>query len=301
VLMCRAGAWVGRTSEVRQVGHVCAGVLVLAGAYGGLASLIAVLARTEEAAPDALRAFVHAGVLAGLAGGAGVVRVSGHGVLAWSRFPEEARAAFYGGATGLVALVVGGMLLVGGSLIVHVGRLGDLVAGLAPGLGGFPVLLGMCLAYVPNAAVYAGTYALGPGFAVGTATVVAPTGVALGPLPAFPLLAALPVAEDPPVWVLAVLALPIAAGVVAGLAAVRRYPVYGIDAATLRGGLAGLVGAVMFTVAVAVSGGSAGPGRLADVGASTLQSGVVAVSTLGIAGAVGVLASRGWAWVRARR
>ncbi|MEQ4205104.1 DUF6350 family protein [Actinopolymorpha sp. B17G11] len=300
VLLCRAGAWVGRTSEVRRVTQVCAGLLVLAAAYGGLAALIAILARTGDAAPDVLRAFVHAGVLAGVAGGAGVVRVSGHGVRAWRRVPEDVRAALYGGVAGISCLVAGGMLLVACSLVVHLGRLGELVAGLAPGISGLPVLLGMCLAYVPNAAVYAGTYALGPGFAVGTATVVAPTGVALGPLPAFPLLAALPVTENPPGWVMGVLVIPIAAGVVAGLAAIRCYPAYSIDAATLRGGLAGLAGGVMFTAAVAVSSGSAGPGRLAEVGPSALESGVVAVSTLGIAGAVGVLALRMWEWARAR-
>jgi hypothetical protein len=300
VLLCRAGAWVGRTSEVRRVVHVCAAVIVLAVAYGGLSALIAVLARTDRAAPEVLSAFVRAGGLAAIAGGAGVVRVSGHGVRAWRRVPEEARAALYGGVVGILALLTGGTLLVACSLVAHADRLTDLVAGLAPGIGGFPVLLATCLAYVPNAAVYAATFALGPGFAVGTATAVTPTGVALGPLPAFPLLAALPVTEAPPAWLMSVLALPIAAGVVGGIAALRRYPAFSIDAATLRGGLAGVAGGVMFMVAVAVSRGPAGPGRLADVGPSAVQSGVVAVSALGIAGAVGVLASRLWHWARVR-
>jgi hypothetical protein len=300
VLLCRAGAWVGRTSAVQRVVHVCVGVVVLTVVYGGLVALIALLARTDGAAPDVLRAFVHAGVLAGVAGGAGIVRVSGHGVRAWRLVGEEARAALYGGVVGVVALVTGGAVLVTFSLVLHVGRLTDLVAGLAPGIGGFPVLLAICLGYVPNAAVYAGTYALGPGFAVGSATVVAPTGVALGPLPAFPLLAALPVAETPTGWVMCVLALPIAAGVVAGAAALRRYPAYSIDAATLRGGLAGVAAGVMFTLAVVVSRGPGGPGRLADVGPSALESGVVAMSVLGISGAAGVLMVRLWAWARAR-
>jgi hypothetical protein len=49
-----------------------------------------------------------------------------------------------------------------------------------------------------------------------------------------------------------------------------------------------------------VSRGPAGPGRLADVRPSALESGVVAMSVLGISGAAGVLMVRLWAWARAR-
>ena len=47
-------------------------------------------------------------------------------------------------------------------------------------------------AFVPNAALFAGSFLLGPGFAVGGATLVSPGAVVLGPLPVVPLLAALP-------------------------------------------------------------------------------------------------------------
>ena len=54
------------------------------------------------------------------------------------------------------------------------------------------LLLLVQLAYVPNAIVWSICYTLGPGFAFGAGTVVAPTGSALGPLPLLPMLAALP-------------------------------------------------------------------------------------------------------------
>ena len=47
-------------------------------------------------------------------------------------------------------------------------------------------------AFVPNATLFSGSWLLGPGFAVGGATLVSPSAVVLGPLPVVPLLAALP-------------------------------------------------------------------------------------------------------------
>lgn len=96
----------------------------------------------------------------------------------------------------------------------------------------------------------------------------------------------------PPGWLAAVLLLPIAAGAVAGLAAVRRYPEYGVETAATRAGLAGVAGGVLYTLVALLAGGSVGPGRLADVGPPAAQTALIAISTLGIAGAVAVLASR---------
>ncbi|WP_020576917.1 DUF6350 family protein [Actinopolymorpha alba] len=301
ILLCRAGAWIGRSCAVTRRVDVPVGAVAFAVAYGGLAALVAVVSRTAEAAPDVSRAFINAGLMAGVAGAAGIIRARGYGATFWGSLPEEVHAAVHGGVTGFVALFAGGILLVGASLVAHAGTLLDLTRGLAPGPVGLVLLLFMCLAYLPNAAVFAAAFALGPGFAAGTGTVVAPTGVALGPLPAFPLLAALPAGEAPPGWVMGVLVMPILAGAVAGVVAVRRYPTYGVDTSALRGGLAGVAAGLIFTGCAAVAGGAAGPGRLADVGPSVLQVGVVAVSTLGIAGAVGVLATRGWRWVLARQ
>jgi len=301
LLLCRAGAWVGRTSAVAQALHAAGGIAVLAVGYGGLAAFVAFLGHADGVEPDIIRAFVHGTLLAGLAGGAGIVRMSGHAGRMWRRVPEEVRAALYGGFAGLAALLSVGFLLLAASLLIHAGRALALTEKLAPGPLGMPLLLLVSLAYVPNAAVCAAAFALGPGFAFGTGTVVAPTGVAVGPLPVFPLLAALPGDAELGGWMLGVVAMPLLAGGVAGLAAVRRYPAYAIEHAALRGGLAGVVGGIWFTAIAALAYGSVGPGRLSHVGPLVVQVGVVAVSTLGIAGAVAVLAMRAGARWRSTR
>ena len=292
LLLWRAGGWVARTADLRGVGETCLGVASLALAYGGMVTLVALATRADEASPDLLRAFAYATLLAAAVGGAGTVRETGHAKSFWARLPEGVRAVLYGGTAGLVALLICGIALVAVSLAVHVGRVTDLTRSLAPGPVGLVLLLVACLAYLPNAAVFGAAYALGPGFAVGTGTVVAPSGVLLGSVPAFPLLGALPVTTTPPAWLAAVLVLPIAAGAVAGLAAVRRYPEYGVETAAARGGLAGVAGGVLCTLAAVLAGGSVGPGRLAHVGVPVAQTALIAVSALGIAGAVAVLASR---------
>ena len=90
-------------------------------------------------------------------------------------------------------------------------------AALGAGAVGSVLLLLIQIAYVPNAVVWAVCFTLGPGFAFGTGTVVAPTGSALGPLPMFPMLAALPAGAHAsvPGWAsAAVLAVPYLAGCV---------------------------------------------------------------------------------------
>ena len=74
---------------------------------------------------------------------------------------------------------------------------------LAPGAGGAALLLLAQLGYAPNAIIWAVAYTLGPGFAFGAGTVVAPTGSVLGAVPVFPMLAALPSGAHPggPAWV----------------------------------------------------------------------------------------------------
>ena len=61
---------------------------------------------------------------------------------------------------------------------------------------------------VPNAVAFTGSYLLGPGFAVGAQTLVSPAVVVLGPLPLFPLLAALPANAAPAAWTGLLLVLP---------------------------------------------------------------------------------------------
>lgn len=129
------------------------------------------------------------------------------------RLGVAARAA----GAGVAVLVGGGALLLGASLVWHgdAARLSFLQ--LTEGWSGrFAVLL-LCLALIPNAAVWSTSYALGPGFALGAGHVVAPLSSAPAPLlPPFPLLAAVPEAGTGTWLNWAAAGVPVVAGVTVG-------------------------------------------------------------------------------------
>ncbi|NED21448.1 hypothetical protein G3I31_25865, partial [Streptomyces sp. SID9913] len=114
-------------------------------------------------------------------------------------------------------LGAGGVLLLAVSLAWHGPETQGALLRLTEGWSGrFAVLL-LAVALVPNAAVWAAAYALGPGFLLGAGTVVTPFSSAPAPLlPPFPLLAAVPDpgAGTPLNWAAGVV--PLAAGVVTG-------------------------------------------------------------------------------------
>jgi hypothetical protein len=128
--------------------------------------------------------------------------------------------------------------------------------------------------FLPNAICFAVGYITGPGFAIGAGSSVTYGGAHLGAMPAFPLLAAVP--HGPAPWpVIGLFAAAVAgAGVVAGWRILRRA---GLDLAhQLRlafaaGGIVGVGAAVL----VGFAGGPAGPGRLAAVGPSPWQVGLL--------------------------
>ena len=128
---------------------------------------------------------------------------------------------------------------------------------LAPTFGdGLGVTL-LGLAYLPNAAVGALSWAVGAGFTVGAAT-VSPFDAKPGVPSSFPLLAALPTGV-PPMWAPAVLALPVRLGMLVGLFVRRALPV---PADRIRATVvAGLVAAAGATLLALLAGGrlAAGP------------------------------------------
>jgi hypothetical protein len=179
-------------------------------------------------------------------------------------------------------------MLAAASLAVHLGEFRDVNASLGAGVVGALLLLLAQLAYVPNAIAWAISFTLGPGFAFGAGTVVAPTGSTLGQLPAFPLLAALPQGVHSAVAPLsvAVLAVPYLAGAFGGLVTVRAAPVLALETAPLWGFACGALTGGVLGVIAAFAGGPLGNGRLAAVGPSAWQVGLVAALEVGVAAAV---------------
>ncbi|MEY7980329.1 DUF6350 family protein, partial [Streptomyces pilosus] len=124
-----------------------------------------------------------------------------------------ARAA----AAGAAVLAGGGALLLAVSLAWHGDETHGAFLRLTEGWSGWLAVLLLCVTLVPNAAVWAAAYALGPGFLLGDGTPVTPLASAPAPLlPPFPLLAAVPDAGAGTPWNWAAGTVPVAAGAVAG-------------------------------------------------------------------------------------
>jgi hypothetical protein len=300
-LLVMAGRWVVRAGAVTRLRHVGYAAIALALPYALLAAAIAVASGTAVAAPSLWQAVAASFLLALVAGGLGAAR----GLAPWRRLaglmPARPRSIVMGMLGAAALLAATGAALAGVSFALHLTEVKASSDALAPGLGGAALLLLAQIAYLPNAIIWAVAYAVGPGFTFGAGTVVAPTGSALGPVPAFPMLAALPSGPGPggPAWVaVLVLAMPYLAGVFAGIVTVRIAPTPVIEAAPLWGFFAGTSAGILAGLAAAFAGGPLGNGRLATVGPSGFQVGLVAVLEIGVTAALAAAAAN---WLILRR
>ncbi|WP_457028844.1 cell division protein PerM [Kitasatospora sp. P5_F3] len=219
----------------------------------------------------------------------------------WARVPGWARPTGGGPVTGRAAAAGGfGLLAAGGVVLAVTVLLGLGAAGRsAAGYGGGPSTVGgltlACLLLVPNAVLWAASYALGPGFAVGSGTVVAPTGARVGPVPDFPLFALLPETGGAPWWPV-VCALPLLAGLVPALllgraaAEARWHPVAIAASAVGSSLLAGLgAGACAW-----LAGGALADARMAELGPVPWLVAPMAAAWLALVTVPGALLARWW-------
>jgi len=229
-------------------------------------------------------------LLSGVGGGLAIATGSGR-LAIWARFvPPVALAAL---AT-LRSVLVGWLLL---ALLFFLGAfaadfataaniLGDLHAGAADAVA-YGVV---SLALLPNATVFSGSYLLGPGFMVGSHTLVTPSAVVLGPLPLFPALAALPDPGTVPAWTPWLVVLPPLVAALAAARAARRHPVTRWSEGAVRGLVGGVLAGVVVGALAVVAGGAVGPGRMQDVAPYSGAVLVHAVALLGLGALVGSLA-----------
>ncbi|MFB4297952.1 DUF6350 family protein [Actinomadura sp. NTSP31] len=301
-LLYRGGAWMirGLGLPPRPRIAVVRVAATLAVPYALLAVLLALAASAPEVHPSAWQAFAGCFVVAVIAGGLGAARAvvaaqvaaeargrrvrSGLGALL-RLLPDRPRSLVIGVAGSVAVLLAAGAVLVGGSLAMHMSESDRLYDLLAPGIVGGVLLLLVELAFLPNAVIWGVAYAVGPGFAVGAGTSVSPTGVFLDTVPAFPPLAALPEAGPAPAVSLLALAAPFAAGAVGGVLTIRTMPSATSEAAPLWGFVSGTLTGAVVALLAALSGGPLGGGRMATVGPSAWQVGLLAALEVGISAA----------------
>lgn len=300
LLGVRAGA------RIAQTGHVILGsaVLVVAGAAAAFAATVSAL--HVDARPSLWQGTLLPTLALALGAAVGILQ---------TRRPRPARLdpvlrAAVGGAlragVAAVALTLGVSAVVVALLIVgHYGELIRLYEALHTGVvGGLALTLGQ-LALLPDVVVWAASWFVGPGFALGgTGSHVSPLGTAVGPVPAIPLLGAIPTGEL--AYGFVGILVPVVAGFLAGAASRAalnrtfdehtgaRWPA--IVATGLGAGAAG--GLLLGLLAWAASG-SAGPGRLVQVGPDPVAVGLAAAIEIGLAALVGVAASVPWPLRRA--
>jgi Family of unknown function (DUF6350) len=300
-LLWTAGRWVVRQGQVTRLPEVGYAALALAVPYALVAGGLALAGQSTLATPSLPQAVVSGFLIALVAGGLGGARA----LAPWRRLihllPPRSRAVFLGSVGALAVLTGAGAILAGASLSASMSGFRSVDVALAPGVVGGALLLLAQIAYVPNAVVWSICYTLGPGFAFGTGTVVAPTGSALGALPMLPMLAALPAGAHAsmPGWVsMLMLSVPYLAGAFGGLLTARAAPTLALELAPLWGFACGVATGCALGLLAAFAGGPLGSDRLTAVGPSGWQAGVVSVLEVGVAAAVTAGLVN---WVRIRR
>jgi hypothetical protein len=303
------------SGSIRTALRVSATIGVAYAILGWLAALAVDGRGTDVSAARAALNFFVLGVLASLIGT--LRSTDGLAVLA-RRMPPALRHGLRTGLVTAMLIVAVGAAFAGLSVAVGGGEAADMISAYRTGTAGQAGITLVSLAYGVNAAIWAAAYLLGPGFLLGTDSVVRLTEVTLGPLPTLPLLAGLPNGPMGATGAL-MLAVPVLIGMACGWLMTRRMsrgrghgaperPVQGgparpgepphhsahaawsrvIGAALIAGPVAGVVlGALAW-----LSAGSLGSGRLSEIGPVPWQVALVATAVAGVSTTIGAAAGR---------
>ncbi len=265
-----------------------------ASGYAVVTVLTGALAADSSTAPSTGRAVLWSLTLCLLVGGSALAAGSGRLAIWATYLSPMVRATASAARSLLLTYAAVALLLVLLGLALHAGEAATMFSRLQTDVGTGAALVVACLALLPNATVFAASYLLGPGFAVGTQTLVSPTLVVVGPLPLFPLVAALPDGGRPPGVMAAMLGVPFLVAVVSVLRTQRRLPTLRWDEGPLRGCAAGVAAGVVLGLAAALAGGAVGPGRMAQWGPAAGEVLLHAVTAFGLGGLVGGVLATAW-------
>lgn len=220
-----------------------------------------------------------------------IARTSQHSRWAGSYLASAVKA----GSVALMAALTMSAALLAVDLFVHWDRVIAVYEGLDAGAMGGAVLTIAQLGFLPNLVVFALAWTSGSGFALGVGSQAGPLGTAVGPIPSIPVFAAVP--SGPLDYGFVALVVPALAGALAGWWFLRegenhfdewlsikiRSRWFTAAASTLvLGAIIGTASGLMAAALAWMARGSAGIGRLTDIGPDPL------VTALWVAVGVGV-------------
>ena len=260
LFMRRAGGWLADAVDAEDAASAKQSFAFAVAAVCSAQVLVAASVQNDSLRVSIGRSVLGAAIVSAIGFGWGLGRVLGIELPeAWHihRVSVQRYVVALTGAAGVLVLVSG---------IVHWRAFADVLHAVAGDVTSTVQLLLACIVYLPTLAMWTVAALLGPGFAFGTGTHVALSGVDIGALPPIPLLALIP--NNPPAWSQVLFALPIAAAVWATRPVPReengmlhpRSVVELVGLVVLAGGALGLLGS-----------GGLGPGRLTQIGPSLWQ------------------------------
>ncbi|UWX97865.1 DUF6350 family protein [Arthrobacter zhaoxinii] len=311
-LSWRAGRRLARASYTDQLWQALLGAL---GTYALIGAAAAYFCST-----DAVRISVAAGALVPLiAAGAGLivgarieagswVRLIGMDLTDWiARTSQHSRwagsymwAALRAGAVGTVAALGLSALLLVAALALNWAEITSVYERLDAGAVGGAVLTVVELGLMPNFMVWTLGWASGAGFSLGTGSIISPLETTVGPLPAVPVLAALPVGTMEYGYV--ALLIPVMAGILAGWWFLRegenhfdewlsikiRARWFTAPVSTLiLGAIVGLVSGLLAAGTACLARGSLGIGRFVGLGPDPLWLGLWVAAEVGVGVVIG--------------
>lgn len=281
LFMRRAGGWLADAVDADDAASAKQSYAFAIAAGASAQLLVAAAVQGETLRVDLLRSIVGAVVVSAIGYGWGLSRVLG------IELPEAWYIHRVSVQRYVIALGASALLLVLASGVWHWRAFIDVTRAVAGDVTSTLQLLLACIVYLPTFVLWFVFALLGPGFAFGTGTHIALTGVSVGALPPIPLLALIP--TNPPSWAPVLLVIPIAAAVWATRPVPREengmlHP-RSVAELLVLGLLAGL--ALGFA-----AGGALGPGRLTEIGAVWWQVALAAAGWLLVASLLDELVRR---------
>ena len=238
-------------------------------------------------------------------------RLIGVDAVAWlARTSQHSRwagsylgSAIKAGSVALMASLAMSAALLAVDLFIHWNLVVAVYEGLDAGAMGGGVLTIVQLGFLPNLVVFALAWISGAGFALGVGSLAGPLGTAVGPLPSVPVFAALPAGSLDFGFV--ALVVPALAGALAGWWFLREGEIHFDEWLSIKirarwftaaastlvlGAVIGSVAGLLAAGLAWLARGSAGIGRLTEIGPDPLRTALFVAAEVGIGVVIGYAA-----------